>query len=159
MNTVVYPGSFDPCTNGHLDIISRASKMFDKVIVAVLVNSSKTPAFTTQERMEMLKKATSHIGNVEIVSFSGLLADFMKERDLNVILKGLRAVSDFEYEFQIALTNQAIYPEVETMFLHARKEYMFLSSSIVKEVARYSGDLTGLVPECLIDDINKRCAQ
>ncbi len=159
MRTAVYPGSFDPCTNGHLDIISRALEIFDKVIVAVLVNSSKLPAFTIEERVEMLKKATSHLENVEVVSFSGLLVDFMKENGLSVVLKGLRAVSDFEYEFQIAITNQALYPKIETVFLHARSEYMFLSSSIVKEIAGYHGDLSGLVPECLIDDINKRYAE
>lgn len=156
MRTVVYPGSFDPCTNGHLDIIKRASKLFDKVVVAILINNSKTPLFSVGERVEMLKLVTKDMNNVEIRSFSGLLADFMKEINSQVIIKGIRAVSDFEYEFQMALTNQALYEELETLFLHTSKEYMFLSSSIVKEIAKYGGCLDGLVPSCLIPIIKGR---
>ncbi len=156
MRTAVYPGSFDPCTNGHLDVIKRASKLFDKVVVAVLINNSKTPLFSAKERVEMLKLATDGIKNVEICSFSGLLVDFMKEIDSQVIIKGIRAVSDFEYEFQMALTNQALYEELETLFLHTSKEYMFLSSSIVKEIAKYGGYLDGLVPSSLIPIIKRR---
>lgn len=159
MKTVVYPGSFDPCTNGHLDIISRAAKLADRVIVAVLVNSSKSPLFTAEERVELLKTAVAEFDNVEVHSFSGLLVDFMKEVGSTVIVKGIRAVSDFEYEFQMALTNHALYSEIETLFIPSRKDYMFLSSSIVKEIARYGGRLEGLVPESLIPVINKRCAQ
>lgn len=156
MSVVVYPGSFDPCTNGHLDVIKRASKLFDKVVVAVLVNDSKTPLFSVDKRVEMLKSVTAGIKNVEIRSFSGLLVDFMKEVDSEVVIKGIRAVSDFEYEFQMALTNQALYDELETLFLHTSKEYMFLSSSIVKEIASYGGSLEGLVPDVLIPEIMSR---
>lgn len=157
MKTVVYPGSFDPCTNGHMDIISRASKLFDKVIVAVLVNSSKSPLFSTEERVELLKAASEKYNNVEIRSFGGLLVDFMKEVKADTIIKGIRAVSDFEYEFQMALTNHELYDKAETLFIPTSKDYMFLSSSIVKEIAAYGGSLDGLVPECLISVINKRC--
>lgn len=157
MQTVVYPGSFDPCTNGHLDIIARAAKMADKVIVAVLINSSKTPLFTAEERVALLKTAVADFDNVEVRSFSGLLVDFMKEVGATVIIKGIRAVSDFEYEFQMALTNNALHPDIETLFIPSNKDYMFLSSSIVKEIAKYGGSLQGLVPEKLIPVINKRC--
>lgn len=156
MGIVVYPGSFDPCTNGHLDVIKRASKLFDKVVVAVLVNDSKTPLFSVDKRVEMLKSVTAGIKNVEIRSFSGLLVDFMREVDSEVVIKGIRAVSDFEYEFQMALTNQALYEDLETLFLHTSKEYMFLSSSIVKEIASYGGSLEGLVPDELIPEIMSR---
>lgn len=157
MITAVYPGSFDPCTNGHLDIIDRTAKLFDRVVVAVLTNSSKNPLFTVDERIELLQKVTKDYPNVEICSFSGLLVDFLREIDANVVIKGIRAVSDFEYEFQMALTNKALYPEMETLFLHTNKEYMFLSSSIVKEIATYGGSLDGLVPEEIIPIINRRC--
>ena len=150
MRTAVYPGSFDPCTNGHMDVIKRASKLFDKVVVAVLVNNSKNPLFSVEKRVEMLKLVTGDLENVEITSFSGLLVDFMKKIDSQIIIKGIRAVSDFEYEFQMALTNQTLYEELETLFLHSSKEYMFLSSSIVKEIAKYGGCLNGLVPDNLI---------
>lgn len=157
MKTVVYPGSFDPCTNGHLDVIARAAKLFDHVIVAVLVNNSKFPLFTVEERVELLKIATSEYSNVEIRSFSGLLVDFMKQVDSTVIIKGIRALSDFEFEFQMALTNHALYPDVDTLLIPTSQDYMFLSSSIVKEIAKYGGPLEGLVPEALIPVINKRC--
>ena len=157
MSSAVYPGSFDPCTNGHLDIIDRSAQLFDKVIVAVLTNSSKTPVFTVSERIELLKKATADYSNVEVCSFSGLLVDFLRKIDVKVVIKGIRAVSDFEYEFQMALTNKALYPELETLFMHSSQEYMFLSSSVVREVAKYGGSLTGLVPEELIPIVEKRC--
>lgn len=156
MQTAVYPGSFDPCTNGHLDIIRRASKLFDKVVVAVLINEKKNPLFTLDERVEMLKSSTADIPNVEICSFSGLLANFMKENNYSVIIKGLRAVSDYEYEFQMALTNRALHDKIETVFMPCSSEFMFLSSSIVKEVAKYNGDLSGLVPDSLADTIKRR---
>lgn len=159
MKTVVYPGSFDPCTNGHLDIIHRASHLFDQVIVAVLVNHSKSPIFSAEERVSMLEKALSQYPNVKVYSFSGLLVDFMKKVNANVIIKGIRALSDYEYEFQMALTNNALSPEIETLFIPAHKDYMFLSSSLVKEVAKYGGSLSGLVPECLIPVINERCKE
>ena len=157
MSSAVYPGSFDPCTNGHLDIIDRSAQLFDKVIVAVLTNSSKTPVFTVSERIELLKTATADYSNVEVCSFSGLLVDFLRKIDVKVVIKGIRAVSDFEYEFQMSLTNKALYPELETLFMHSSQEYMFLSSSVVREVAKYGGSLTGLVPEELIPIVEKRC--
>lgn len=159
MNTVVYPGSFDPCTNGHLDIIDRASRLFDQVIVAVLVNHSKSPIFSAEERVALLEKALVDYPNVTVCSFSGLLVDFMKKMNANVIIKGIRALSDYEYEFQMALTNNALSSEIETLFIPARKDYMFLSSSLVKEVAKYGGSLAGLVPDCLIPVINERCKE
>lgn len=158
MISAVYPGSFDPCTNGHLDIIRRSAKLFDKVYVAVLTNSSKNPKFNVEERMELLRIAVEEFDNVEICSFSGLLVDFMRKIDSRVVIKGIRAVSDFEYEFQMALTNKALYPDVETFFLHTNQEYMFLSSSIVKEIASYGGSLEGLVPEKLIPIVERRCS-
>lgn len=156
MHIAVYPGSFDPCTNGHLDIITRAAGMFEKVIVAVLINEKKHPSFTLEERVEMLKSVTKHIPNVEITSFSGLLAEFMRENNYSIIIKGLRAVSDFEYEFQMALINRALYDKIETVFIPACTEYMFLSSSVVKEVAKYNGDLDALVPNTLVPHIKRR---
>ena len=153
MITAVYPGSFDPLTNGHLDIITRASKMFDKVIVGVLKNSSKSPAFSVEERVDFIKRTTTHLKNVEAVSFNGLLVDFARQNDCKVIIKGLRAVSDFEYEFQMALANKSQADEIETLFLTTSQEYMFLSSSIVKELARYNGDLSTLVPKEIENEI------
>ncbi len=156
MQTAVYPGSFDPCTNGHLDVIRRASKLFDKVVVAVLINEKKNPSFSLEERVNMLKTATEDIPNVEICSFSGLLADFMQKNGYSVIIKGLRAVSDYEYEFQMALTNRNLSSDIETIFLPCSSEFMFLSSSIVKEVAKYNGKLEGLVPDKLVGLIKHR---
>lgn len=157
MKIAVYPGSFDPCTNGHIDIIERASRLFDKVIVAVLVNSSKKPLFSAEERADMIKKVAASYDNVEVVCFSGLLVDFIKENNADIVVKGLRAISDFEYEFQMALTNKKLSASFETLFLPARAEYMFLSSSVVKEIARYNGKLDGLVPSELSDMIIERC--
>ena len=133
--TVICPGSFDPVTLGHIDIISRAAKMFDKVIVAVLVNSSKKPSFTTEERIELLRKALAGFDNIQIESFDGLLAEYARKTGANAVVRGLRAVSDFEYEFQMSLTNKKLNPDLETIFLTSRAEYMFLSSSIVKQIA------------------------
>ncbi len=155
-NIAIYPGSFDPCTNGHLDIIERSSKIFEKVIVAVLLNSSKTPTFTVEERMDLLKTATKHIPNVEVMNFNGLLAQFAEEQKAKVIIKGLRAVSDFEYEFQMSLTNNKLNPNVETLFMTTKSENMYLSSSIVREVARYGGNISGMVPEVITEKIYKK---
>lgn len=153
MRTAIYPGSFDPLTKGHLDIITRASKMFDSVIVGVLNNSSKNATFTMEERVEFIRKTTKHLPNVKAAGFSGLLVDFAKENNCRVIIKGLRAVSDFEYEFQMALANKSQMEEIETLFLTTSKEYMFLSSSIVKELAKYGGTLHELVPEEIEKDV------
>ena len=149
----VYPGSFDPVTKGHLDIIRRAAKTFDKVYVAVLVNSSKNPMFSTQQRMEWIRKAAKGIDNVEVDTFSGLLVDYMKEKDAGFIIKGLRAVSDFEYEFQMALMNHKLSKDIETLFMMTSGKYQYLSSSIVKEVAKHGASLDGLVPDCIKDEI------
>lgn len=153
MKTAVIPGSFDPITKGHLDIIKRAAKIFDKVIVAVLTNSAKSPSFTKEERMELIKACTKDVENIEVDSFSGLLADYMKEVGASTIVKGLRAMSDFEYEFQMALTNKKLNPEVETMFLTTNYKYMYLSSSIVKEIASNGGDISEFVPDVILDRI------
>lgn len=154
MNKIaVYPGSFDPITNGHLDLIRRSARTFDKVYVAVLTNSAKTPMFPTQQRVEMIKKVTSDLNNVEVDSFSGLLVDYMKEKNAGIIIKGLRAISDFEYEFQMALMNHKLSKEIETLFMMTSAKYQYLSSSIVKEVGRHGGCLDGLVPDILKDEI------
>ena len=145
----VYPGSFDPVTNGHLDIIKRASKIFDTLYVAILENSAKTPAFSMDERVELLKKVTADMDNVVIDKFSGLLVDYAQSVDAHVIIKGLRAVSDFEYEFQMALMNRNLNKNIETLFMTTNEKYSYLSSSIVKEVAKHQGSLNGLVPENL----------
>lgn len=155
-NIAIYPGSFDPCTKGHLDIIERSAKIFDKVIVAVLVNSSKNPTFTVEERQDFLKMATSHLQNVEICCFEGLLANYADQRNAKVIVRGLRAVSDFEYEFQMSLTNRELNPKVETLFMTTTAENMYLSSSIVKEVAKLGGSIEDMVPDVIKDLIYKK---
>ena len=157
--TVICPGSFDPVTLGHMDIISRASVMFDKVIVAVLVNSPKKPVFTAEERIYLLKKALSDFVNVEVQSFDGLLVDYARQVGASAVVRGLRAVSDFEYEFQMSLTNKKLYPQMETIFLTTRSEYMFLSSSIVKQIAVLGGDITNFVPECIHQEIKTRLSE
>lgn len=155
MSTVICPGSFDPVTLGHIDIISRACKLFDKVIVAVPVNPNKHASFSVEERMEMLRLVTQGM-NVEVDCVSGLLADYAREKNAVAIVKGLRAMTDFEYEFQMALTNKKLNPEVETLLLPTSVENMFLSSSMVKQVAGFGGDISHFVPECLLDRINER---
>ncbi len=152
----ICPGSFDPVTLGHIDIIKRASKMFDKVIVAVLVNPGKKPSFSITERMELLREVTEELDKVEITSFNGLLAEYAKEKNAVAVVKGLRAVSDFEYEFQMALTNKKLNPELETIFLTTSAKYMYLSSSMVKQVASFGGDISDFVPACLYDKIYNR---
>lgn len=156
MKTAVYPGSFDPVTNGHLDIIERSAKIFDRVIVSVLQNSAKVPAFTNEEKLDMLRRVTAHISNVEIGFFDGLLVNYVQQMGAQVIIKGLRAVSDFEYELQMALMNQKQQPGIETLFMMTSSDNSFLSSSIVKEVARLGGNLNGMVPEMIIPDITKK---
>ncbi len=143
----IYPGTFDPVTNGHLDIIERCSKKFDKIIVLVLNNPSKKHMFSVEERINLLKDVTSNLENVHVESFTGLLVDYMKQNHVELIIRGLRAVTDFEYEMQMALMNNRLYDDAETFFLIARNKYSYLSSSIVKEVASFHGNITGLVPE------------
>lgn len=143
----VCPGSFDPVTYGHLDIITRASDIFDKVIVAVLKNASKQPLFSIQERVDLLVEVTKHLPNVEVEGFEDLLVNFMKKKDAHVIIKGLRAVSDFEYELQMAAVNRILSDEIETFFMMASTQYSYLSSSIVKQVAMFGGPVNELVPE------------
>ncbi|MFZ5988896.1 MAG: pantetheine-phosphate adenylyltransferase [Bacillota bacterium] len=159
MKIYVYPGSFDPVTNGHLDIIRRASKLCDKLIVAVLVNSSKNPVFSLEERVDLLKCAINDLHNVEIENFTGLLIDFMKRKSASVIVKGLRAVSDFEYELQMALLNKNLDPDIETLFMMTNINYSFLSSSSVKELARNNGNIDGLVPDCIKEKILSKFAK
>lgn len=142
----VYPGSFDPVTYGHLDIIQRGVKIFDKVTVAVLINPNKEPLFTVEERVELIKKATIDIPNVEIDSFHGLLVDYMRQKNANTIIKGLRAVSDFEYELQMASINRKLDENIETFFMMTNNKYSYLSSSIVRDLARHNGQVSDLVP-------------
>ncbi|AKL97843.1 pantetheine-phosphate adenylyltransferase [Endomicrobium proavitum] len=144
--TAVYPGSFDPITNGHLDIITRAADMFPNLVVAVTENASKNHMFSVAERVELLKKSTKNLKNVKVISFAGLLADYLKKTDTFVVIRGLRAVSDFEYEFQMALMNRKLYKKIETVFLMPDQAYTFLSSSMVKEIATLGGKTEGLVP-------------
>ncbi len=156
MRTAVYPGSFDPVTNGHLDIIKRASRLYDRVIVGVLNNASKSPVFTASERKEMIDEAIAGMDNVSCDVFSGLLVDFAKQNDATVILKGLRTVADFEYEFQMALLNKALNPEFETVFMMTDSKFSYISSSMVKEVAKYQGELDGFVPGCILERIKTK---
>jgi pantetheine-phosphate adenylyltransferase len=156
LKIAICPGSFDPATNGHIDIIQRSAKLFDKVIVAVLNNPSKDPLFSVEERVEILKKTCSFIDNMEIDSFSGLLIEYAKSKNANAIVKGLRAVSDFEYELQMALMNKKLNPEIETVFMMTSSKYSYLSSSLVKEVARLGGCIRGLVPEIIESEIYKK---
>ncbi|MCD7805497.1 MAG: pantetheine-phosphate adenylyltransferase [Oscillospiraceae bacterium] len=142
----VCPGSFDPVTLGHVDIIQRASAIFDKVIVLVSINPTKEPMFSPEERVEMIKTVTKNLPNVEVETYGGLLADFVKSKGVTAIVKGLRAVSDFEYEFQMALANKKLCPEAETIFLVTRSENMYLSSSVVKQIAYFGGDISDFVP-------------
>lgn len=157
MKTAIYPGSFDPVTNGHLDIIRRSAKMFDKVIVVVLINPLKNYSFSIMERRELLMKATKDIPNIEIDSYDGLLADYFNLReDVDVIVKGLRATSDFEYEFQMAHTNMHLNPRAETVFIPASIGTTFISSSMVKQVAMFGGDLSAYVPAVIHETIRER---
>ncbi|MBO4214404.1 MAG: pantetheine-phosphate adenylyltransferase [Lachnospiraceae bacterium] len=147
MAVAIYPGSFDPVTNGHLDIIKRASGLFDKLYVGVLSNSSKNPLFSIDNRVTMIKEAVGDIPNVEVVSYNGLLVDYCKTNNITAIVRGLRAITDFDYELQIAQTNRVMEPSIDTVFLTTSLEYAYLSSSIVKEIASYHGKIDKLVPE------------
>ncbi|MBE6013886.1 MAG: pantetheine-phosphate adenylyltransferase [Lachnospiraceae bacterium] len=156
MKRAIYPGSFDPVTFGHLDIIERSSKLVDELYVAVLVNSAKKSLFSIDERVKMLSELLSGYDNIKVESFGGLLVDFAKEKDAKFIVRGLRAVTDFEYELQISQMNRTIYSEIDTLFLTTSLEYAYLSSSIVKEVASYGGDISHFVPESIIPLILER---
>lgn len=157
MKTAICPGSFDPVTNGHLEIIHRTAKLFDKVIVTVMVNYRKpTSLFTAEERVEMIKKCITDLDNVEVESSGGLLADYARQKNACAVVKGLRAVSDFDDEFQQALTNKRLNPDFETVFITANSENMFLSSSMVKQVCGFGGDISSFVPEVIHDDIVNR---
>jgi pantetheine-phosphate adenylyltransferase len=152
----VYPGSFDPIHNGHLDIVARCRPIFDEVIVAVLENEEKRPLFSVAERVEMIRELVGGDGFCRVESFSGLLVDFMERRGARTIVRGLRAVSDFEYEFQMALMNRHLNPRVETVFMMPKEEYSYLSSRLVKEVRRFGGDVAGLVPENVLERLAGR---
>lgn len=156
MRIAICPGSFDPVTLGHLDIIERAGQLFDKVIVLVMSNSAKKSAFSVEERITLLKKCIDK-PNIEVDTYSGLLVDYAKEKDAVAIVKGLRAVSDFDYEFQQALINKSLFPKIETVFLTAKGQNMFLSSSMVKEVCSLNGDISSYVPKAIVNDIYLRC--
>lgn len=158
MRTAIYPGSFDPVTNGHLNIIERAAKNFDKLIVCVMVNVGKNPMFTAEERADLIRRVTGHIPNVEVCCSDMLLADFAREKNCGVIVKGLRAVSDFEHEFQMALINHKLNPGLDTMFLTAEHQFMYLSSSAVKEMAQFNVDLSDFLPSEIIPDFKARMA-
>ena len=156
MRAAVYPGSFDPLTNGHLDIIRRCSRLFDRVMVALLENEGKSPLFTIPERIELIARCTAEMPNVEVHSFSGLLVDFMRRHDATVVVRGIRAVSDYEYELQMALMNRELNAQVETIFMLPAVEYTYVSSRLIKEVFRLGGDVGRLVPAPVLDSLKAR---
>lgn len=156
MRTAIYPGSFDPPTYGHLDIIERASKLCDELIIGVLKNSAKTPLFSVEERVNMLKVTTRDIGNVRVESFEGLTVDFAKQNGAAIIVRGLRALTDFDYELQLSQINKTLCEDIETIFLSTNLKYSFLSSSTVKEVASYRADISGLVPPYIQELVEKK---
>ncbi|MGI8432010.1 MAG: pantetheine-phosphate adenylyltransferase [Chthoniobacterales bacterium] len=156
MRRAIYPGSFDPVTNGHLDVIERARKLFDDVIVAVAQNDQKKPLFSLEERLEFLREVTRGMEGVQIAPMPGLLVEFAKRQDACAIVRGLRAVSDFEFEFQMALMNRKLEGAVEMMCLMPKEEYTYLSSRIVKEIARLGGDISGFVPSCVVESFGKK---
>ena len=156
MLRAIYPGSFDPVTNGHLDVIRRSSKMVDELIVGVLNNNAKMPLFSVEERVRMLKEVTKDIPNVRIYPFDGLLIDFAAKMEAWVVIRGLRAITDFEYELQMSQTNHKLNPDVETIFLTTSIEYSYLSSTTVKEIASYGGDITQFVPEAVVGKLEQK---
>lgn len=154
----VYPGTFDPITNGHLDIIRRGLKLFDRLVVAIVTNGSKRPMFTVDERLEMLKETLRDVPNVEVDSFDGLLVDYVSKKGADTVLRGLRAVSDFEYEFQMALMNRKLAKNIQTVFLMTGLRWIFISSSIIKEASQFGGDTRDLVPPCVYKKLKERFA-
>ena len=159
MCIAIYPGTFDPMTNGHLDIIVRAAGLFDELVIGVLNNSAKTPLFSVKERVNILKKATSGISNVRVQSFEGLSVDFARQCGAKVIVRGLRLITDFEYELQMAQTNRKLAPDVDTTFLYTSLQYSFLSSTIVKEVVSFGGDINEFVPDFVADAMHEKFRQ
>ncbi|GAB4267033.1 MAG: pantetheine-phosphate adenylyltransferase [Methylomicrobium sp.] len=157
--TAIYPGTFDPVTSGHLDLIDRASKLFDRVIVAIAINLNKTPLFTIEERVTLAKAVTEEFDNVSVVGFGNLLVDCAKEHGADVIVRGLRAVSDFEYEFQLAGMNRRLSPDLETIFLTPAEQYEFISSSMIKEIARLNGDVSSFVPDIVRHHLIRKFSQ
>lgn len=154
--TAVYPGTFDPVTNGHLDIIERACELFDKVIVSIAVNPNKKPLFSEKERIDMIKKVTAHLNNVEVDTFKGLLVRNAGNKKAGVIIRGLRAISDFEYEFQMSLTNKKLNPDINTVFLMPNEKYSFLSSSLVRELASYDANVKEFLPEYVLNKLKAK---
>ena len=154
----VYPGSFDPLTNGHVDIITRGARLFDRIIISILINADKTPLFTKDERVEIAREVFKHVPNVEVDTFDGLLVDYVEKRKAQVIVRGLRAVSDFEFEFQMALMNQRLNGRIETVFMMPAEQYTYTSSRLIKEVFRLGGRVHGLVPDMVEDRLRAKIA-
>ena len=158
MKRALTPGTFDPITSGHLDVIARASQLVDEVVVAVADSQKKGPLFTLEERVELVRQATAHLSNVRVEPFKGLLVDFAKELDATVVVKGLRAITDFEYEFQMTAMNYQLSPQLETLFIMSPPQYMYLSSSIVREISKMGGDIQQFVPPCVYEALRKKYA-
>ena len=156
---VIYPGTFDPITNGHIDLVSRAAKMFDEVVVAIAIGHHKNPVFSLEERVELAKKSLSHLPNGEVVGFDGLLVNFFREQKATAVLRGLRAVSDFEYEFQLANMNRRLDASFEAVFLTPSEQYSFISSTLVREIARLNGDVAQFVPQAVVEAFKRKQQQ
>lgn len=156
MSTAIYPGSFDPMTNGHLDVIRRTAAIFDRVVIGILINQNKQPLFTLEERVEMIQEATKDIPNIEVYTFSGLVVEFAKKMNASVLIRGLRSMVDFEYELQMAQINRKIDDEIDTLFFATNPEISYVSSSAVKELWHYRQDITDYVPECVIDKLEEK---
>lgn len=155
-HTVIYPGTFDPITNGHVDLTERAARLFDKVVVAIAFSEKKTPLFALEQRIELCEQSLAHLDNIEVVGFSNLLIDFAKSKGSSCVLRGLRAVADFEYEFQLANMNRAMYPEFESVFLTPSEHLSYISSTLVREIAAMDGDITPFVPSCVAEALTKK---